>query len=102
MQVNSISGIQPQFKGNFALYNAKQNGKEIAYKVISTEGMKIERVLEHLTYAPKTLIRTATNEIFEVNVPFKTVEAAYKRIADTDETENIIPPSEFSTPGFFG
>ena len=102
MQVNSISEIQPQFKGKFALYNAKQNGKEIAYKVINTEGMKIEPVLEHITYVPKTLIHTAANEIFEVNVPFETVEAAYKRIVDTDETENIIPPSEYSTPGFFG
>ena len=102
MQVNSISETQPQFRGNLALYNAKQNGKEIACKVINTEGIKIEQVLEHMPYAPKTLIRTASNEIFEVNVPFETVEAAYKRVVDTDGTENIIQPSEYSTPGFFG
>ena len=103
MKVDTITETQQQFKGNLALYNARLNGKEITYKPINTNDIKsIMKGDEHLKFAPKTLISTAQNELFELNVPFEIVEAAYKKVKDTDETEKLIPSSEYSTPGFFG
>ncbi len=105
MKVNNISESQPQFKGKLVLYNVKQNGKSISCKTVDTKGITIERVPEYLkglTYAAKSLIRTDSNEVLELNIPYETVEAAYKRVVDTDKSENLIPSSEYSTPGFFG
>ena len=105
MQVNNISETQPQFRGKLVLYNVRNNGKDFVCKTVDTKGIKIERIPEYLlgvAYAAKTLIRTGSNEVFELNVPFETVEAAYKRVVDTDETAKLIPSSEYSTPGFFG
>lgn len=105
MKVNNISESQPQFKGKLVLYNVRQNGKNILCKTIDTQGITIEQAPEYLkglAYAAKTLVRTNSNEVFELNIPYETVEAAYKRVVDTDKSENLIPSSEYSTPGFFG
>lgn len=105
MHVNSISEVQPQFKGKLVLYNVKQNGRDIVCKTVDTKEIRIEQIPEYLkslAYAAKTLIRTSSNELFESNVPYEIVEAAYKRVANTDKTEYLIPSSEYSTPGFFG